>query len=120
MPTSSWLPLLPVDCPRQTSNTASEHLLREIHRALVKTVKLPDKAADQIIQLLRDNSILVEPERLPADTCRDAEDVPVLSLALAAEAECIVTGDKDLLVLKKFRSIPILTTRTFSNLIHDV
>lgn len=98
----------------------SEHLLREIHGALVRKVKVPRKAADQIIRLLRDNSIVVEPEKLPADVCRDVEDVPILGLALAAGADCIVTGDKDLLLLKKFRSIPILTPGDFSRLIHGV
>lgn len=96
----------------------SEHLLREIHRNLVKRVRLPRKGADQIIALLRDNAILLEPEVLPADVCRDPDDVPVLGLALAASADCLVTGDKDLLVLKKFRSIPILTPRDFSSIIH--
>ncbi len=98
----------------------SEHLLRESHRTLVKKVKVPKKGADEIISLLRDNAILVRPEKLPADACRDPDDVPILGLALAAGADCIVTGDKDLLVLKRFRSIPIRTPRDFSRAIHDV
>ena len=96
----------------------SEHLLREVHKNLVKKVKLPRKRADHIISFLRDNTLLVAPAKLPANLCRDPKDVPVLGLALAVEADCIVTGDKDLLVLKKFRSIPILTPREFSNMIH--
>jgi len=98
----------------------SEHLLREIHTALAKKVNVPKKGADGIISLLRDNAILVQPEKLPADICRDPKDVPILGLALAAGADCIVTGDKDLLVLKRFRSIPILTPRDFSRVIHAV
>ena len=39
---------------------------------------------------------------------RDPKDVMVLATALAAEADAIVTGDKDLLVLKEFEGIPIL------------
>ena len=96
----------------------SEHLLKEIRRNLIKRVKLPRKGADQIIQLLRDNATIVHPEDLPDNLCRDPDDVPVLGLALAATADCIVTGDKDLLVLKKFRSIPIMTPRIFSEYIH--
>jgi hypothetical protein len=37
------------------------------------------------------------------------------SLALAIKADCIVTGDKDLLVLHPFREIPILTPADFLN-----
>jgi putative PIN family toxin of toxin-antitoxin system len=98
----------------------SEHLLREIHTALDRKLKVPRKAADAIISFLRDNAILVRPKKLPADACRDPKDIPILGLALAAGADCIVTGDTDLLVLKKFRSIPILTPRDFSRAIHDV
>ena len=97
----------------------SEHLLREIHRNLVKKVKLPKKGADQIIALLRDNGVVVKPADLPTDACRDPDDIPVLGLAVAAEADCIVTGDKDLLVVEKFRSIRILSPRGFSEIIHD-
>lgn len=34
-----------------------------------------------------------------------------LACAVAAEADAIVTGDKDLLSLKSFAGIPILTVR---------
>ena len=96
----------------------SEHLLEEIRRNLVKRVRLPRKGADQIVAFLRDNAILLEPEVFSTDVRRDPDDVPVLGLALAASADCVVTGDKDLLVLKNFRSITILTPRDFSGIIH--
>jgi uncharacterized protein len=45
--------------------------------------------------------------------CRDPKDDQYLSLAINGCAECIVTGDDDLLVLNPFREIPILTARMF-------
>jgi uncharacterized protein len=45
--------------------------------------------------------------------CRDPKDDQYLALAVNGGAECIVTGDEDLLVLHPFRSIPILTARGF-------
>jgi len=45
--------------------------------------------------------------------CRDPKDDKFLDLAVAGEATCIVTGDKDLLVLDPFRGIPIVTPRRF-------
>ena len=51
---------------------------------------------------------LVDPEPL-APTSRDPDDDHVLACALAAQASLIVSGDADLLVLKTFRDIPILT-----------
>lgn len=45
--------------------------------------------------------------------CRDADDNILLELAVAANAACIITGDKDLLELHPFRGVPILTPRDF-------
>jgi len=40
--------------------------------------------------------------------CRDPADLPFLHLALAAEADALVSGDKDLLALKQHFAIDIL------------
>jgi putative PIN family toxin of toxin-antitoxin system len=44
---------------------------------------------------------------------RDSDDDKFLELAVEIEAECIVSGDKDLLVLESIRGIPILTADEF-------
>ena len=48
--------------------------------------------------------------------CRDPEDNRVLELAINGNAEFIVTGDTDLLVLNPFRGIRILTPAEFNGL----
>ena len=45
--------------------------------------------------------------------CRDAKDNKFLELAVSGKADCIVSGDSDLLVLNPFRGISILTPREF-------
>lgn len=45
--------------------------------------------------------------------CRDPKDNKYLELAVSGQAECIVTGDDDLLVLNSFRGIEILTVQEF-------
>ncbi|HET7115247.1 MAG TPA: putative toxin-antitoxin system toxin component, PIN family [Hanamia sp.] len=47
--------------------------------------------------------------------CRDPKDDKFLELAVSVNASCIITGDKDLLVLHPFRNIPILTAVDFLN-----
>ncbi len=51
---------------------------------------------------------LVEPVSIPP-TSRDPDDDAILACALAAHADLIVSGDADLLVLKQFQDIPIVT-----------
>lgn len=45
--------------------------------------------------------------------CRDPKDDKFLELAVNGNAECIITGDKDLLILHPFRDIAILTPQAF-------
>lgn len=53
----------------------------------------------------------VEPTSLDAKLCRDPDDVAVLGTATAGKADFIITGDEDLLVLRKHEGIPIVTPR---------
>jgi len=45
--------------------------------------------------------------------CRDASDDHILALALVAQADVIVSGDHDLLVMHPWRGIAILTPAQF-------
>lgn len=46
--------------------------------------------------------------------CRDPRDDKFLELAVSGQADVILTGDDDLLVLHSFEDIPILRMREFS------
>lgn len=45
--------------------------------------------------------------------CRDPDDDKLLETTLTGEADCLVTGDRDLLVMSPFHEIPILTPADF-------
>ena len=96
----------------------SQELLDEILRNLRQKIKLPGGIVNDINNLLREHANIVSPIPLAADLCRAPDDVKILGLAIAAHADCIITGDKDLLVLKKFQGVPIMTPRSFSNILH--
>jgi putative PIN family toxin of toxin-antitoxin system len=50
-------------------------------------------------------------ERITA--CRDPKDDKFLEVAVAGQADAIVSGDQDLLVLHPYAGIPIVTPRAF-------
>ena len=52
-------------------------------------------------------------QRKDLSPCQNPKDNKYLELALSGQAECIVTGDNDLLVLTPFRGIAILTIQEF-------
>jgi len=50
------------------------------------------------------------------DLCRDAKDNFLLSLSKDSKADFLITGDKDLIVLKEFEETRIVTIAEYQNL----
>jgi putative PIN family toxin of toxin-antitoxin system len=63
------------------------------------------------IKAYQDRAAVLLPPPLPTRVCRDPDDDEVLAVAAAAKAEAVVTGDEDLLILKSYSGIPILSPR---------
>lgn len=51
---------------------------------------------------------VIDPPPLAQPVCRDKDDDAVLALAMAAQADLVISGDDDLLSLISFEGIPIL------------
>lgn len=60
---------------------------------------------------------LVEDTGRVIGVCRDPEDDRILGVALEGRAGIIVTGDRDLLVLKRYEGVRIATPREFLQLL---
>jgi predicted nucleic acid-binding protein len=56
---------------------------------------------------------MFKPVAVKAGSCRDPADEMVLGLVDPGSVDVIVTGDKDLLVLKRFGAAKIVTPRQF-------
>jgi putative PIN family toxin of toxin-antitoxin system len=65
-----------------------------------------------LINLIRLRGELVIPTQ-KVDACRDPNDNKFLEAALASRADCVVSGDADLLDLVSFEHIPILRPSEF-------
>ena len=64
-----------------------------------------------LIALLKEVEMVEVTETI--SDCRDVKDNKFLELAVSGKADCIVSGDEDLLILNPFRGISILTPREF-------
>ena len=88
-------------------------LIDEIERNLSQKFKLPKQLIKNIVEFLSENATSIDIGEIPRGICRDPEDDRVLALARKSGAAYLVTGDKDLLMMKKFDSSKILSPRQF-------
>jgi len=91
----------------------SSHILSELREHLIGKRRLDSALVDEQIAFLESSAVMVTPIAVPADTISDPDDLPVLGTAIAGQADCLVTGDKELLNLGSFHSIAILSPRAF-------
>jgi len=94
-----------------------EELLEEIKEVTQrpKFVRyFPFEEVESLVAFLRLKGSLIEPME-EVRLCRDAEDDYLLSLAITAKAHYLISGDKDLLVIKKIGSCKIIDVKTFED-----
>ena len=85
--------------------------LNELRRVLRERFKAPVAQVDRVEAILRDHTIIEKPAALLSLRVRDPDDAWVLASAVAGDAQLLVTGDQDLLVLASKAPLPIVTPR---------
>jgi putative PIN family toxin of toxin-antitoxin system len=100
----------------------TEEILDEVERVLAyskirKYHRWSDKEIDEFITGLRVFGFLAKPEPLPGVPVRDPDDLKFLECAVGGEADCVVTGDKDLLSIVEIWGIRILRPTEFLRLL---
>lgn len=105
---------------RQLSIIASETLLMEIETTLTYSKLQPklqqlNETLESLSRRIRQLVEVYPIASLSVASLRDPDDTVILATAIAASANAIVTGDRDLLTLAEFAGIPIMTPQAFLN-----
>ena len=87
-----------------------EELSNVLRQRKLKAYLKPELAR-RLLELIRDYATWVEVAHVPSRAVRDPKDLMVLGTALSGKARLVVTGDEDLLVLRSFRGVRILTPK---------
>lgn len=91
----------------------SEWQLQEFYQKLEHKFKIDSITLKNIDNTMRNVFDIVAPNTPFPTICRDLDDNNILQLAETAKVDYIITGDKDLLVLKTFLETVILSPSDF-------
>jgi len=104
---------------RQMDLVVSSFILNEFENVLFKKFSASKEQIRTATRLISEAAQIVSHASVVSGICRDPDDDQILSCALSAEADYLVTGDSDLLELKEFHGIRILTPAAFEFLFGD-
>lgn len=100
---------------REINLFISRDIIEEVEGILTREKKF-ELTQDEIIEhlkLIMANSILVKPRQKIEVVREDPADNRVLECAVEAEADYIVSGDKHLLKLKRYKNLKIVNASEF-------
>lgn len=95
----------------------SSFILFELRSILAKKFAYSKVRIDQVEQELKEVAVVVEPKRTIEIIKKDPADNRILECALESKAGFIVSGDKHLLSLGKFKRIKIVSPLQFLKII---
>lgn len=96
---------------RKYSHVTSAYILAEVERSLPR-LGVTRQQAKVATRRIAKHSQIVTPGRIPA-IARDSSDDPILAAALEGGVRYLVTNDSDLLCLKSYEGIKIITPEEF-------
>ena len=91
----------------------SKWILDELYEKLVKKFGFSKTKVDQVVNFIRENTVMLTYTPLSSPICRDPDDDHILASAISGNVDCLISGDEDILVLKEFQEIPILKPNDF-------
>lgn len=91
----------------------SPFILMELRQKLMRKFGFTSQEVERAINLLGSRFEVITPVKLEDPLCRDIDDDQIIGTALAGKCECIVTGDKDLLDLKRVKQIRMISPSHF-------
>jgi uncharacterized protein len=102
----------------QIEAIGSEEILEELRRTLQrpklqKRLMQLEITADAVMLVIQQVTTIIRIEPLEVPGLRDPKDAIILASAVSGGAPFVITGDRDLLVLREFSGIRILSPHDF-------
>ncbi len=101
-------------CLEETDVYISDFIITEVERILINKFGLAAPYLELVRQTFLESTERVVPTTPLPELCRDPDDNNILQLVQFTMADYLITGDKDLLILKEFENCQIVTPKTFA------
>lgn len=97
-----------------TSSFQLQELKRVLnYQRIRKKYRLTEKQIKTIIKVIAKHAHKVYPSKTPQLIKKDPDDNQILAIAKEGKVNFIISGDKHLLAIRKFKNIPIITAKEF-------
>jgi len=91
----------------------SPRVLQEARRILKSKFSVPDVLINEYLELIEEGAIVAHPMDLAVPGIKDKNDIEIVAAAVAAGAQVLVTGDREVQDIKSIRKVRILSPRSF-------
>jgi uncharacterized protein len=99
---------------REHQMIISERVLQELERVLVDKFEVSGDALAHAVDVVISGEVVLDPPETGDYKIGDSDDARILAAAIAADADVLITGDRDLLsVADQVEEIAILSPRQF-------
>jgi uncharacterized protein len=88
-------------------------VLQEVRRILHDKFSVPGSLISEYLKLIQHDAILAEGKELPAVRIKDVADLEIIAAAISGEADVLVTGDRELQNLSRYRKLRLVSPRAF-------
>ena len=100
-------------CSLREELFVSQWILDELTQKLHSKFNIEERDILEMLSLIAEKSKLVRPHTSLPAVCRDTDDNNILQLAESVQADFLITGDKDLLVLEAYQGTRIVAPAQF-------
>lgn len=91
----------------------SPYILKELKLKLLNKLGFSNQEYKEIEGILKDNTLIFSKESNKIREFSDKKDLPILNLCVSVKADLLITGDKQIIKLKKLGKTKIISPSEF-------
>lgn len=100
-------------CVKNHQIATSKYIIDEFNEKLKEKFRCTNDEIKEASGIIFEKLIIYEPAYYENEYIKDKDDLEIIGTAVSAGCKCVITGDKELLGIKKTRNIDIISPSDF-------